>query len=436
VTTELHKKILSDHRELSSLPHTLAEVLRIARNENSSAQQLADVLKKDPALTAKTLRLVNSPFYGSRREISTMSQAVLTLGMRAVTALALSSSIYDLTGKVKTTVDRLRFWRHSLQVAIAARSIAEEIKYFCPEEAFIAGLLHDIGLIILEKSFPERYALIWKRASEGGSLCELENDLWGTDHARVGQFLLEQWNLPPVVCEAVGRHHFSFTPETRRDEFLLPQIVALANQISVFTVVKPQQPSARPVELREILRENIGLTPDALSAIERLLFTKTVAEANFLEIDLGSSGDLLEEANRLLWEQYMAVENLLRDNRRMQEEIARTKVKKAALEALKTITATFNHYVNNAAGTILGRAQLVELGVKNGQIADPDGKLEMSMEVIINGVQTICSVMEELKNLTDFETIVYHDDAYILDIENRIKRQLDHLADSREEVSA
>jgi putative nucleotidyltransferase with HDIG domain len=436
VTTELHKKILSDHRELSSLPQTLSEVLRVARDENSSAQQLADVLKKDPALTAKTLRLVNSPFYGARREISTMTQAVMTVGVRGITALALSSSVYDLTGKVKTTIDRLRFWRHSLQVAIAARSIAEELKYFCPEEAFISGLLHDIGIVILEKSFPERYAIIWKRACEGEILHELEDDLWGTDHAKVGQFLLEQWHLPAVVCEAVGRHHFSFTPETRRDEFLLAQIVALANQISVFTVAKPKQTAARPMEVRERLRENLGLSASALSTIERQLFAKTVDEAKFLEIDLGSSEALLEEANRLLWEQYMAVENLLRDNRRMQEEIARTKVKKAALEALKTITATFNHYVNNAAGTILGRAQLVELGVKNGKIADPDGKLEMSMEVIINGVQTICSVMEELKNLTDFETIVYHDDAYILDIENRIKRQLDQLTEKREEVSA
>jgi HD-like signal output (HDOD) protein len=94
---------------------------------------LAEVLSRDPALTAKVLRIVNSPYYGAGREITTMPQAVMTLGMRAVSALALSTSIYDLSGKWQVTIDRQRFWRHSLEVAMAARMIARESGYAYPE---------------------------------------------------------------------------------------------------------------------------------------------------------------------------------------------------------------------------------------------------------------------------------------------------------------
>ncbi|KAA3633745.1 MAG: HDOD domain-containing protein, partial [Calditrichaeota bacterium] len=99
MNTDIFNKILDDHKELASLPQTLTEVLNVLRDEKSSAGDLATVISRDPALTAKMLRIVNSPFFGAGREITTLSQAVMTMGTRAVSALALSTSIYDFTGK-------------------------------------------------------------------------------------------------------------------------------------------------------------------------------------------------------------------------------------------------------------------------------------------------------------------------------------------------
>jgi len=425
---EIIDKIKAEHQELLSLPQTLVEVLKIARDEKSSAEQLARVLMHDPALTAKVLRVVNSPFYGVQREVTTLSKAVVMLGLRQVTALALSASIYNLTQKWDTKIDRVRFWRHSLEVAIASRMIAETIGYPHTEEVFVAGLLHDIGLLILEKSFPEDFASLYQKAQKGESTIEIEEEIWGTNHARVGQFLLEQWNIPQAICDAVGHHHNQYPANCLNSELIYSQTVALANLISSFNIMRDSRGDQDlELENRENIRDNLNLTIDSLKEIQVKLLPKTVEDARYLEIEIGSVNEILMEANRLLAAQYMAVEALLCENRKMQKQIARTQMKEAALETLKTITATFNHYINNATATILGRAQLVEMAIKNNEMTDKNGQVARAMDVIINGVNTICLVMKELKNLTSYETTIYHEEHYIIDIEDKIKKQLKEL---------
>jgi HD-like signal output (HDOD) protein len=433
---EIYTRILEDHKELSSLPQTLAEVLRVTKDDNASAGDLAEVLMRDPALTAKLLRVVNSPFYGMSREITTLTQAVVTLGTRAVSALALSTSVYDITGKWQSTVDRVRFWRHSLEVAIASRLIAEAVRYPRPEEAFVAGLLHDLGLLVLEKSFGDKFASIWKQSSSGEELLAMEENSWGTNHARIGQFLLEQWKIPASICEAVGKHHHQFPPDIDEPEYRLSQILVLANKIARFKVSKVSQQLPHELDSMEILRKNLNLPLDRLRPIEQQLFSLTVEQAKFLEIEIGSPEDILTEANRMLYQHYHTVENLLRENTQMQKDMAQTNLEKAALESLKTITATFNHYINNAAATILGRAQLLELGVKRGEIIDNKNRTPLAIDVIINGVNTIQLVLEELRNLSSYETAVYHDDTHIIDIEKKIKQQLQSLQKTTQSQSA
>ena len=427
MNAEFYNKILQDHQELASLPQTLSEVLRVTKSDTSSAQDLAAVLSHDPALTTKILRIVNSPFYGLSRSVTTLPQAVVTLGMRAVSSLALSTSVYDLTGKWQSTVNRMRFWRHSLETAIACRNIAEAVRYPRIDEAFVAGLLHDIGILVLEKSFSEKYKSVWRQVESGGSLVELEDGAWGTNHARVGQFLLEQWNIPAVICEAVGQHHNHFPPDATEPDFVLPQIVLLGNLISKFTVANAKPHFDYESDSREIVSKNLRIPRERLQAIEEQLLASTVEEAKFLEIEVGSNEEIMLEANKMLYYHYLTVENLLRENRQMQREIAQTKLEKAALDTLKTITATFNHYLNNAAATILGRAQLIQLGVSRGKVIDSKDKIGHAIDIIISGVGTIQAVLEELKTLNEFKTTVYHDDTYIIDIEKKMRQRLAEL---------
>jgi HD-like signal output (HDOD) protein len=425
MNADLLRKILDEHQELSSLPQTLAEVLRVAKDEDSSAHDLAEVLRRDPSLTTRILRVVNSPFYGAGREIHSVTQAVVTMGIRAVTALALSTSIYDMTSKWEGAVDRRRFWRHSLSVAVAARMIAEEVKYPFGEEAFVTGLLHDLGLLILEKSFPQEFNHIWQQAKTENALIKLEQEMWATDHARVAQFLFEQWNLPRSICNAVGLHH-QFDSHTSTDRQLV-LIVALADTMTQFHLVESADMSTEKIDRKKALAAHLSLKQDRLKQIERDHLDRAMEEAKFLEIDIGSPDAILIEANRMLYHQYLIVENLLRENRRMQKQLVRAQMDKAALDTLKTITATFHHYINNAVATILGRAQLVEVALQKEEIVDHKEMIAMSMEVIINSVAAIQTVLEELPKLTSFKTTIYYDDTQIIDIEKKLQEKLQAL---------
>jgi putative nucleotidyltransferase with HDIG domain len=318
MSTDIFKQILRDHQELSSLPQTLAEVLRTVRDEKGSAQDLAAVLEKDPGMATKVLRAANSPYYCGGREITSVRQAVMTLGMRAVSTLALSTSIYDLSGRWQTSVDRVRFWRHSLEVALTARALAETVGYAYPDEVFVAGLLHDIGILVLERSFPDKFERIWRQVEAGDKMSDLEDDIWGTNHARVGQFLLEQWRIPASVSEVVGNHHNLALVETDDTELRPAQIVALANLLSRFTLVRSRPDTAIEIEQQDGLRRALGVTPDQIRQLLESMLTRVTEEAGFLEIEIGSPQEILLEANRLIYDHYCAAESLLRENRSMQ----------------------------------------------------------------------------------------------------------------------
>lgn len=416
--------LLKDCKELSSLPQVLAEIIRVADSEDSTASDIANVILKDPPLSARILRVVNSPFYGPVRSISTVNQAVVTLGIRAVKALALSTSLYKLFDIDDPVIDRVRFWRHSLEVAIGCREIAQACSYKPTEEAFVAGLMHDIGILILESNFTDQFRRIWKLIEAGESMIRKEEATWGTNHARVAKFLLDQWKLPPFLGEAISAHHDDFNGDETLPHNRLGRIVNLANRLSKFRTYQMPPLDSGEIQQIEKLAESLGLGHTIMAEIQERTLSQLLKESEFLEMQIGSLTDLLGAANALIYKQYLFVESVLCENRKMQAQIARDQVKKAALDSLKTITATLSHYINNASATILGRAQLVELAVKKGTVEDKGDLAGTSMDIIVKSVEMISMVLDELKKLSSFDTTHYHDETDILDIEDRLKAKI------------
>jgi putative nucleotidyltransferase with HDIG domain len=419
------KKVLDDGLKLYALPQTLSEVIRVVSDDTTGADDLAKVLMRDPAMITRVLRAVNSPYYGMGRKIGSVPQAVITLGMRQVTALALSTSVYTMTEKWQSSFDRVRFWRHSLETAIASRDLAEKCGYKKTEEMFVAGLLHDIGLLVLERSFPDQYQKMWRKSLGNGFLIELEEEAWGSNHARVGQFLMEQWRLPETVCQAVGHHHTVFSPGATEPEMIASQIVALANRISKFRIAD-LQPGADASERnnRDIIRENLRLSIEAFCSIEKQLFSKTIDESKYLEIDVGSPEEILKEANRLLFQQYAAVEALLEDNRRVQSKFAGEQVKTGFLESLKATTSAFTEYVDGITASILRRVDEVENGIREGAIVDPSGLVAQSAQAIADEMKAVSAVMTEMQRLTRTESALYYDQRSVEAVEGRIRSRL------------
>lgn len=420
---EIVEQILSDQQELLSIPQTLAEVIRISRDEQSSSGQLSDVLAKDPALTANLLRIVNSPFYSQGKKIGNLKQAVMIVGVRQVTALALSASVYQLTHNWDSSLDRNRFWRHSLQVAIASRMIAQEIKYEGAEEMFVAGLLHDIGLMILEQSFPDQFKLVGKDAACADNPVDCEENAWGTNHASVGQFLLEQWLLPDIICEGVGRHHIEYTSGADDPDLFPGQIVSLADIISPFTAVDVSEIAFdRRRQNRATIRNNLGLSESNLMGIEEKLFARTVAEAEFLEIEIGPTDELLAEANRLLLYQYSTVERLLGDSRRMKQQVAHERLQRASSDSLREATNAFAGYLSEASDIIASKSKEALDGVRSGSISDPGGIVTSTSNAVLTNISALRTIIAEMERFAEEDSSL-DGNRYLDTLEERLKPQ-------------
>ncbi|MBU0754842.1 MAG: HDOD domain-containing protein [Planctomycetes bacterium] len=311
-------RLLERAREPAALPQTLIEVLHLLKDEEqASIKDLSDVLMRDPALTTRILRIANSARYGTRCEITTMHQAVMLLGTKTVSALTLTAGFYDLAGSWKGTMDRVRFWRHSLQTAIAARLIAERVGYASPDEAFVCGLLHDIGILLMENACPDEFATLWKRLESRENVSDEMEVQWRRLHAEVGQAFLSHWNFPAVLCHAIKEHHNGVMARNTDPETRPFRIVALANLISPLPIARSQKVLPSDSRIRQALRVGLHLNPRELRQIMKMLLTQLPAEGEFLEIDIGSHNDYLREANEIIFRQCLEALEDLRTKKRM-----------------------------------------------------------------------------------------------------------------------
>lgn len=197
--------VLGRVRELPPLPLVVQELLAVMRRPESSAEDITRVLSADQALAGKILRLVNSSFYGMPGHVGTISQAVVILGHAALRNLAMSLAVVDSIGRDLPAERRQVFWQHALATAAGAEVVARHAGLPEPEEAFVAGLLHDIGHLILAIALPSEY----ERAAAAGLLGDpdRERDVIGMDHCRAGRLVLQHWRLPSSLVECVRLHH-------------------------------------------------------------------------------------------------------------------------------------------------------------------------------------------------------------------------------------
>lgn len=194
---------------LVSLPNIFAEINRVISDPRSSAVHVADVISKDPNLTARLLRIVNSSFYGFPSKIDTISRAVTILGSKELSTLALGTSVLNIFNDIPADlVDMKSFWEHSLACGTAARMIGSYKNIANTERLFVAGLLHDIGRINIYKNLPSagREMLLYAQQTDC-LLRSAEMEVLGFDHGQIGAMLMQKWKLPVILEQAVGYHH-------------------------------------------------------------------------------------------------------------------------------------------------------------------------------------------------------------------------------------
>ncbi len=221
------RTIVNRTTELAPLKVVAAKAIALAEDERSAALDLAAVISSDQALTAKLLRLANSAYYGYARRISNVREAVILLGMRTVRSVAIASSIMDAFRVPETEgFDVELFWGHAVAVGVVAEHIARETRAARPEDAFTAGVLHDVGRLAMAVVEPDRFqTMVRLVVEEGMTTREAEFAAFGVYHWQVGSRLAQRWRFPEPLVEAIREHAKSDT----RSLSSLADVVAAAN---------------------------------------------------------------------------------------------------------------------------------------------------------------------------------------------------------------
>lgn len=223
------RRLIRGMNGISTFPTIYAKVNELVNNPTTSASELGQVISGDQGLTARILRLVNSAFYGFPSKIDTVSRAVTIIGFKQLRELVLGSSLLtmfkDLGQNISFKMED--FWKHSIACGIASRILAIYAGQENPESHFVAGLLHDIGRLVLLECDCDQYREVFIRAENTGNLIvEGEMDIFGFTHAHVGKELISSWQLPASLSTAIGHHH---DPQGGRDSSIHSDIVHISD---------------------------------------------------------------------------------------------------------------------------------------------------------------------------------------------------------------
>jgi HD-like signal output (HDOD) protein len=204
------KTLVCQMHRLPSIPALYMQVVKKSSRPDTSVEEIGGLISRDISMTAQVLKLTNSAFFGLHRELSSAEEAVAYLGLDTIKALVLSVHAFSQFEKIETGALKIEaLWNHSLQVAGLAKRISkmEGQDPKAAEEAFTAGMLHDVGKLVLAVNLPEEYAEATRLARSGLELPLAEHQVFGANHADVGGYLIGLWGLPVPVVEAVALHH-------------------------------------------------------------------------------------------------------------------------------------------------------------------------------------------------------------------------------------
>ena len=222
------KELVSGSIRLVSLPEVCIRVNEMLDDPSVTAAELGQIISQDTSLTARLLKIVNSSYYGFQAKIETVSRAVTVVGLRELRGLIIAASAVETFSNVPDTIlNKVRFWRHSLYCGVIARLLAEQCHVLHSERLFVAGLLHDIGKLIIAQRLPTETKMITLEAENGQrSEFEVEQDILGFNHAEVGGELMMAWNMPETLFESVAYHH---DPRQAKSGIMETCLVHLAN---------------------------------------------------------------------------------------------------------------------------------------------------------------------------------------------------------------
>jgi putative nucleotidyltransferase with HDIG domain len=280
------KQVVSNIRNLPTPPIVFQQIQKALTEPDASAKRIAGILAEDPAISARVLKLTNSSFYGLSREIESVKEAVVIVGLEAIRNLVLSASVLDMFRNRE--IDRAyqeSFWRHSLATAFCSRILAQKLRTretVDADAAFSSGLLHDIGKMILTCCLPDECTLFQKARAEDNQVMdhELEARVLGYTHADIGGFLATQWKLPARIREAIARHH---VPQSSGMDEPIAYVVHVADYVAKAVLYHKDQQHLVGI-MDPAVVEFFGISDDDIAVISDLLRDEYAKAETFMRL--------------------------------------------------------------------------------------------------------------------------------------------------------
>ncbi len=256
-------RIVQTTGDLPTMPHVASLVMEKVSDPNTTAKQLHQLISQDQALAARVMRIANSPYYGCARNIKRLTDAIVIMGFNSIRSLVMASALHDFF-KTFGLAEKL-LWEHSLACGSIAKKIASTIRFTKVEEAFLSGLMHDIGKVILNIKLPDKMLTIVQEVynNQGVTFLQMEQKLFGFNHSHVGKLVVRKWNFAAEIEECIGFHHF---PEKATILPILSYIIHLANGFCHKLEIGPTR--APDLDLCELKSAKaLKLTPEKLDEL-------------------------------------------------------------------------------------------------------------------------------------------------------------------------
>ncbi|TFH64801.1 MAG: HDOD domain-containing protein [Candidatus Zixiibacteriota bacterium] len=285
------KHRLSTISNLPSPPLVFTQITKVINDPKTSVKDISAVMSEDAAMSAKVLRLSNSAFYGARSEITGIRQAILVLGLEAVKSLVLSSSVFDMFKSQKLDTNfQDAFWRHSLATALAGRILIQQhhsLSCYDPEVAFSAGLLHDIGKLIICCFMPADHKQVRQQLQDQRlSDYQAEEYVLGYPHTLIGSTLAQNWKLPASIHEAIEFHHSPSDPTDEDGKY--SSVIHVADYLARLTFEEKLPAIEGWSYLQPEIGEYLGLTTEVTDALSQRLLEEYSRSSTFIQMAMSA----------------------------------------------------------------------------------------------------------------------------------------------------
>jgi len=280
------KQVIASIRNLPTPPIVFEQIQKAINNPDTSVNDIAGILSEDPAMSVKVLKLTNSAFYGLSREIDSVKHAVMIIGLEAVKNLVLSASVLNMFKANDSNKEyHEKFWRHSLATAFAARLIDGRLKggeIFNPDPAFSAGLIHDIGKMVICCFMPREHKAVMEYFQSYPEVTEMEAEIatLGFDHSQLGRQLAINWKLPTRLADAIGFHHQPQTPNLSEDFSILINFADYVSYIGLPAEVGPKKVR----EMNQATIDFFGVEQSDIEELKTALFNEYMKAETFMRI--------------------------------------------------------------------------------------------------------------------------------------------------------